>query len=115
MNRIIKFRAWSNGQKRMFYDVDVVMGEPKYEGAVSIGAELMQFTGLTDKNGKEIYEEDILSTKSGVYEIRYYDKVAGFGAYKGNFRTAIYQLRPNFEVIGNIYENPELLEPNQSK
>lgn len=75
------------------------------------GIILMQFTGLTDKNGKEIYEGDILTFK-GVY--------AGYVAFeyaefitKAKIDYAMSPKAPNsqevYEIIGNIYENPDLL------
>ena len=65
-----------------------------------------QFTGLHDKNGKEIYEGDIVTDGVGKYKIIYDLKLAGYQPY------CIFRDDPeNYcEVIGNIYENPELLE-----
>jgi len=59
-----------------------------------------QFTGLHDKNGKDIYEEDIL--KHHIY------KTKVFMEFKDGAFSQIYPLC-DFEVIGNTYENPELL------
>jgi len=86
---------------------------------------LMQFTGLMDKSEKEIYEGDILRDKTGaIMEVAYrwcgfkaqivseleriidYDTPDKIVAIEGFYRG----YSKNFEVIGNIYENPELLE-----
>ena len=65
-----------------------------------------QFTGLHDKNGKEIYEGDIVTDGVGKYKIIYDLKLAGYQPY------CIFRDDPeNYcEVIGNIYENPELIK-----
>lgn len=104
--RTIKFRVWDEKLKEMSD------GEP-------LGSDLfwdtnrvfMQFTGLKDKNGKEIYEEDIveyLGLKLPIGFMRghfivYKDFVGHEDLWKAIDRD------PNLEVIGNIYENPELL------
>jgi uncharacterized phage protein (TIGR01671 family) len=129
--REIRFRAWhkSKGIMRVVAHisnlltvgtyVDVRMNEPdtitKIEEAWDEGDYiLMQYTGLRDKNGKEIYEGDILSHKffsrpvqvtflrNGDYEELFYDVEADTG-------------ENIFEVIGNIYENPDLLNPPTPK
>lgn len=65
----------------------------------------MQYTGLKDKNGKEIYEGDILD---GKLEVSFKDGMFGF--FSPTHFIGLNLLPINFrEVIGNIYENPELL------
>lgn len=73
-----------------------------------------QYTGLKDKNGIEIYEGDIVKTKNSLYKV-IYDKCCFWGIDEMG-KYPIYQIKHYimedeiFEVIGNIYENPELLE-----
>jgi len=81
-----------------------LQGKPKYT--------LMQFTGLKDKNGKEIYEGDIVRTDeaSWVAQVIYHrDCFMCTGLDSKGFSVVCNW--ENFEVIGNIYENPELVCP----
>lgn len=137
--RTIKFRVWDNNYKYMNYKVLVgVYGEwekvknDKNYSACSMWIEpknvdykcepywahfepyhkdikLMQYTGLKDKNGKEIYEGDILRNYGNDIE----DWVVSYeeGKFIGIFDNVcedLYEIH-DFEVIGNIYENPELI------
>lgn len=111
--RQIKFRAWVNGKMTESFTVeeaahplsdigDLVVTEPSVE--------LMQFTGLQDKNGKDIYEGDIVNQ---LY-LRNYGELGDKSReiVQVKFQpTSGYNIWPNdVEVIGNIYESPELLE-----
>lgn len=127
MTREIKFRAWDKDKKRMFDS-----GASKVE---SVGfnypwgfftgnndIEIMQYTGLQDRNGKEIYESDLLTFGdkkrytvdwfSGGFVYRVLEKDDEWAyAEKNDPREPIGKI-PNglVEIIGNIYENPELLQ-----
>jgi uncharacterized phage protein (TIGR01671 family) len=77
-----------------------------------------QFTGLLDKNGKEIYEGDVLQVAANnCYEITFANKdedqeiIAAFCLRKGEreFGIDTFSIREG-KIIGNIYENPELLK-----
>lgn len=113
--RTIKFRAWDKSQKYM-----AKQGDPDLETIQSFffhfgDCQLMQFTGLTGKNGVEIYEGDIV--KVDIFTKNYcivFGESKKWGAsfqYKSDY--SIYYLTENFAkdcvVVGNIYENPELL------
>jgi len=121
---IPKFRAWDKTYKKM-YEVDEIhwnCGEFDFIGdAITFkrGAdevELMQSTGLHDKNGKEVFVGDIIKCTRGCLHEVYLEKEYG-GTYIGGM-PAIYLkgIREGYawtgdeEIIGNIYENPELLE-----
>ena len=76
----------------------------------------MQYTGLKDKNGKEVYEGDILLNEFGKKIVKW----ANGGFYCEEERTIMmiyfWSLSlEKIEVIGNIYENPYILKPNQTR
>ena len=121
--REIKFRAWDKKKRAMLWDDDFVISEGKpvsvFGGEIDfrIDGILMQFTGLRDKNGKEIYEGDILRTGISGFKtvVDYREGMFCFDPdEEGDRRHALMMiLDPKYkvEVIGNIYENPELLNP----
>lgn len=130
--REIKFRAWDNDNQRMVNNA--VIFYPNFEKYhINSSAIYMQYTGLKDKNGKEIYEGDILKCHIFTQELgenlgvtegekQFIAEVCEMGVmgfqvttksnesgnlfWYDNFEDPEEQL----EVIGNIYENPELLE-----
>ena len=134
MSREIKYKAWLKEEKKMVIVETIDFSEKSIqylEKNEIIDAyllrttflediELMQYTGIKDKNGKEIYEGDILKYKfpydrrlKHVSLVKFIETEASFGLKDiyGN-EIPLYRITANnyFEVIGNIYENPELLE-----
>lgn len=122
---IPKFRAWFDSEmydKPVVYDGEFYLDWREFEnGETYNGAVLMQSTGLKDKNGNEIFEGDIVKYKSGcnnyIEEVAYDKNFGGFGVRDAN-ADIIFSFGElaedidlhSLEVIGNIYENPELLE-----
>ena len=123
--REIKFRAWDMESKIM-WDWDEMQEwweEAGYSDNMLRGDHYvpMQYTGLKDRNGKEIYEGDIIQIPDD-YEM--YGMACG-EKYEVDFKNGRFRLRPKYrpdalgydlegveecEVLGNKYENPELLE-----
>ena len=129
MNREIKFRAWLKYGKEIvdveeidfmnevinYIDNDYENNEQEIVGAYFEDIELMEYTGLEDKNGKEIYEGDIVKLRAnhGIGVIKYYDEWGAFIVeYIKPRPLAVLGMnyyKEDIEVLGNIYENPELL------
>ena len=121
--REIKFRAWDKFNKKMCEVIDLLFSSsfvvverdkiPMIEIAFDL-VELLQFTGLLDKNGKEIYEGDIVKDIIGgeLYIIKWSKDWAQFTAEKIKNMNLTMDLiySDHFEVIGNVFESPELLK-----
>ena len=113
MNREIKFRAWNGGQPKAILEwnfilklpMNEIFGEMKPEKLV-----LMQYTGLKDKNGKEIYENDLIMQQDykKPLEIYFCEHCTGFRARLNGYGNNEI-IKDDCEIIGNIYENPNLL------
>lgn len=127
---IPRYRAWNKATKEM-YEVDDIMSIDFGESKISVKTlffertnyydfndiVLMQSTGLTDKNGKEIFEGDIIDSTdgflTGVIEFR-----VGLGMFVSdlveynNFER-LCNVASSRKIIGNIWEHPELAEVEQ--
>ncbi|MGX8234013.1 YopX family protein [Bacillus subtilis] len=128
--REIKFRGkpiedygdvkWFYGNAVINYDDKLAYIEAVRQGYVPVEWESIgQYTGLKDKNGQEIYEGDIVvDGRENSAEVVFDDGCFCVIGYLGDLRT--HPLRDSlfcgerFEVIGNIYENPELLEASHA-
>lgn len=93
----------------------VTLDEGNKAGRRVHGAVLMQSTGLFDVNGKEIFEGDVVVVLDGMYTVFYDEKTASFRLKPHDKRwhtdyMSNYAHSGSFEVVGNVYQNPELLE-----
>lgn len=142
MTRPIKFRAWDKKNNKWIDDTDIAINQKgdlfiRHEHQVEFSPmsrtksetyEVVFSTGLLDKNGKEIYEGDILSCQQNIVssddpsggslrKVVFDGEYAKFEAayIDGNTRTSgkvfcSSNTTKSYEIIGNIYENPELLK-----
>lgn len=127
MNREIKFRVWDKTTKKMYEvysinfenkDLWLKLDDNKIIGANFFEVELMQYSGLKDKNGKEICEGDILERygywsirierDKGCLMVRDLEEVR-YNNLILNVPICNFESINDWKVIGNIYENPELL------
>jgi hypothetical protein len=116
--REIKFRAWDKINKDMFNVESINFQERRvYKDTVSYrnfeDIDLMQCTGLKDKNNKEIYEGDIVFLHGSKYKVIFKTEGARFVLRNNEFELEITFINNNnkrMEVLGNVYENPELME-----
>lgn len=127
MNDRFRFRAWDNREEKYIYDA-----QDQYDDKVECFGNMFdtygdryvveQCTGLKDKNDKLIYEGDVVeiidrensSTLDRIYPMLFNEKVAKFG-YKHHDGQFFYHSNNDdysYEVIGNIHENPEMIDEN---
>jgi len=138
MNREIKFRVISKGKnvgierltetgwEWMYYDLNPDKGERWCKGVMEGMSEVKrdQFTGHKDKNGEEIYEWDIIKFFDKIVAIIVFESFGGW-CFKWIDPTyiSIRQYNPEpifrnislFEVVGNVHENPEILNPTKEE
>lgn len=127
---IPRYRAWLKNDKEMI-SVDEIHWFNEELGFIgdcitfvrkADEIELMQSTGLKDKNGKEIFEGDIIANGPDVMCMKRHNTLGFYVEKKGRgefiaddavleeFEEAAKEIADSLEIIGNIYENPELLE-----
>jgi hypothetical protein len=104
--REIKFRGWDG--ERMLSPQDLSQSGDFWRWLGKQDVELMQYTGLKDREGREIYESDIVKEGDLIGVIGWHDDYARFRYTHETGSAGLYCFYG--EVIGNIYENPELLE-----
>ena len=139
---IPRFRAWIKPEKQMIeeddlldidYDTEQIMtqqvyfvdGLPddrdlKYHDFEDV--ELMQSTGLLDKNGQEIFVKDIVDYKGRKAIVKWHGSYASFiYIFVDELQKRVADWKPlylsyyRFEVVGNVYQNPELLEADNDR
>ena len=125
MTREIKFRAWDKYNERWLNISSIAIGfRGMVHGVWDLGGELyglhqvdlISYTGLKDKNGTEIYEGDILVADYGMSKtigcVEWMDDMGTYAIHTagGGYSFSLQHSRRSDEVIGNIYENGDLLK-----
>lgn len=129
-NRLIKFRGYSQEYKRWFYGCLIIDETQKkfyiVDNMTSIAVEVIsntvgQYTGIKDKIGKEIYEKDIVKWGMDLHEVIYVDCCFATRYVKNHNSNYLYDYTlaslsdVNLEVVGNTYNNSNLLEEKNAK
>ena len=116
LNKTVTFAAYTDGEEvdnlqKYSFDENNILYEKELK--------IMQYTGLKDKNGKEIYEGDVLSNGNDEKPYKVIFENGSFRAeFEGDFEEYSFYLidivAQHCEIVGNIYENPELLGENNN-
>ena len=132
-----KFRAWDTTNKEMFKDTFAITESGQVvvvdQSSVFVSPDyvfvdnlvIMQSTGLFDKNNKEIFEGDIIANGPAVMCMKRHNTLGFYVEKKGRvefiadgavleeFEEDAKEIADSLEIIGNVYENPELLEDKE--
>ena len=123
----LKIKAWLKKEKKMVsiigidlnyqyirYTDDGNLFKDDYKIAEFKDIELLQFTGVKDKAGQELYEADVIKFNDGIDDIygliSYDDEDATYRVSYENITEHLSDLEGDFEIVGNIFENPDLHE-----
>lgn len=125
MMRTLKFRAWSTSQKRMYDRVLAGPGDPcsivwdderkDWLHFDEHCGEIMQYIGLDDANGQEIYEDDIIEIEGATAKVVYWEQPPEFGLDASHNEEDwcddwnLCDDHERMEIVGNVHENPGLL------
>ena len=122
-----KMKAWLKKEKKMVaiigidfnyeyirYTEDGNLFNENYKTAAFKDIELLQFTGAKDKAGQEVYEADVIKFNDGIDDIygliSYDDEDAVYCVSYENVTEHLSNMAGDFEIVGNIFENPDLHE-----
>ena len=125
--REFKMKAWLKKEKKMVaiigidfnyeyirYTEDSNLFNENYKTAEFKDIELLQFTGLKDNGGQELYEADVIKFNDGIDDIygliSYDDEDAVYCVSYENVTEHLSNMAGDFEIVGNIFENPDLHE-----
>ena len=123
----LKIKAWLKKEKKMVsiigidfnyeyirYTEDDNLFNENYKTAEFKNIELLQFTGLKDNGGQELYEADVIKFNDGIDDIygliSYDDEDGTYRVSYENITEHLSDLEEDFEIVGNIFENPDLHE-----
>ena len=122
-----KMKAWLKKEKKMVniigidfnyeyirYTEDYNLFNENYKTAEFKNIELLQFSGAKDKAGQELYEADVIKFNDGIDDIygliSYDDEDGTYRVSYENITEHLSDLEGDFEIVGNIFENPDLHE-----